>query len=147
MSQTLDAWMRFADAVSIMRREFGQNLRKFDLSLMEYRTLARLEDAGPAPMVRIADEMLMTRAGTTLLTDRLENRGLVSRVRKSGDRRVIFITITVKGRRLLSRARKSHDELVAGKMNNLDENEVRTLLEIVDKLSGRAVQIAPSSTR
>ncbi len=147
MSHPLDAWMRFADAVSIMRKEFGKNLKKFDLSLMEYRTLARLEEAGPSPMVRIADELLMTRAGTTLLTDKLENRGLVSRVRKSGDRRVIFITITAKGKRLLSRAKKSHDELGTGKLNNLTEDEIRALLEIVEKLSGKEVHAHPSAVK
>ncbi len=143
MSQSLDAWMRFADAVSIMRKEFGQNLKKFDLSLMEYRTLARLEEVGPSPMVRIADELLMTRAGTTLLTDRLESRALVSRVRKPGDRRVIFITITAKGKRLLSRAKKSHDEIGTRKLNNLTEDEIRALLEIVEKLSGKTVNATP----
>ena len=147
MSHSLDAWMRFADAVSIMRKEFGRNLKKFDLSLMEYRTLARLEEAGPSPMVRIADELLMTRAGTTLLTDKLENRGLVSRVRKSGDRRVIFITITAKGKRLLSRAKKSHNELGTKKLNNLTEDEIRALLEIVEKLSGKAVHAIPSAVK
>ncbi len=142
-SKALGKWNRFTDAVSLMMREFGQNLKEFDLSLMEYRTLARLDEYGPAPMTRLADELLMTRAGTTMLTDRLEGRKLVKRVRREDDRRMIFITLTPKGRKLVSAARKSNNSLIEVKLRNLSGDELSKLVEMVEKLSGKGGIVEP----
>ena len=133
-TQKSEAWTMFADAVSKLRRQFSQDLKMHDISLMEYRILARLDEKGPSQMARLADELLVTKAGITLLIDKLEGRGLVSRMRKKGDRRMIFTEITADGRRRCRKARKAYTALIDEAMGRLSEQELASLMSIVAKL-------------
>ncbi len=133
-SNAIEAWLAFSNAVSIMRNEFSHSLRAHELSLMEFRILRHLCDNGSTSMAKLADELMITKAGITLLTDRLEDRKLVRRVRREGDRRLIFITVTAGGKRKFACARKDYDSLIERRLGRLDESELETFTNVVGKL-------------
>lgn len=133
-TRKLEAWLMFADAVSKLKRQFSQDLKRYDISLMEFRILSRLDEKGPSQMARLADELLVTKAGITLLIDKLEGRGLAARTRKKGDRRVIFTEITAEGRRKYENARKAYTALIEEAMGRLSQQELTSLMAIVTKL-------------
>ena len=134
-SEAVEAWTNFADAVVAIKREFNRYLKKYDLSLIEFRIMSKLETDGPSSMARLADDLLITKAGTTLLTDRLEERGLIRRKRMREDRRLIFVELTPAGRRKVASARGVHDRFIVRKLSNLTAEEMERLVELVRKLT------------
>ncbi len=74
-----------------------------DLSLHQYNVLRILRGNHPAglPSGEIANRMVTRDPDITRLVDRLEKRGLVTRVRGRQDRRVVEVGITTKGLELL----------------------------------------------
>ena len=77
---------------------------EFDLSAQQYNSLRLLEAVHPATMPTSAlGNRLISRAldDMTRLLDRLEERQLVHRERRSDNRRVVEVGITANGLRLL----------------------------------------------
>ena len=130
-----DAWLRFTDAVRRMKKDLDQRLKSHDVSLMEFRILSTLDKNGPTSMAKIADKLMVTKAGITLLTDRLEREKLVRRVRREGDRRLIYISLTAEGKKRTAAARKVYDAMIEEWMGLLDAKELKSLSSIVEKLS------------
>lgn len=69
--------------------------------------------------------------------DKLEKRGLISRVRSADDRRRSRIHLTDAGKEALRKARKRVREVDARLTEALTEDERQTLLELLHKISGR----------
>lgn len=71
--------------------------RRFGLGAADLRCLDWLVD-GPKTPGQLAGAIGLRPAATTAVIDRLERRGLVSRSRDSGDRRVITVRMTEEAR-------------------------------------------------
>ncbi|MBX8643879.1 MAG: MarR family transcriptional regulator [Thermoplasmata archaeon] len=130
----LSAWSEFIDAARMLKKEFDRNLSQFGISFIEFKILSLLNEKGPTSMVNIAEELILTKAGVTLLTDRLEERHLLSRTRREGDRRLIYIELTSEGRDILRRAGKSHSLLVERMLSSLSSDDIARLAEITKKI-------------
>ncbi len=133
--RALSAWAKLIDVARMMRREFDQGFRNFGISYVEFKILSLLESRGPMTMVNIADELIMTKAGVTLLTDRLEGRKLVARARKEGDRRLIYVATTANGRELFKRANAHYLSMVGSKFDVLNDEDITQLIEIMKKMN------------
>ena len=74
-----------------------------ELSLHQYNVLRILRGSHPTglPSGEIATRMIARDPDITRLVDRLEKRGLVTRIRGRQDRRVVEVAITDKGLKLL----------------------------------------------
>jgi len=118
-----------------MPQFFEQSLKSVDLTLTEFRMLQQLSLAGPTPMAKLGGETLVSKAAITGLTDELEGRGFVKRVRGSGDRRVVYVEITPAGRKQLAAARRKHDDMVRRLATLLDPDEIRVLFASYEKLN------------
>lgn len=70
----------------------------------------------------------------TYAVDRLEKLGLVVRTRSEKDRRVIQLELTEKGKEILLKAEKIYSEVTREKLNVLSEEEISTLIQILQKL-------------
>lgn len=68
---------------------------------------------GASRMTEFADEIGLSRAAVTTLCDRLEDRGLLERVRVRGDRRTLALTLTDAGHRLVEQAARHAVEAIA----------------------------------
>ena len=79
-------------------------------------------------MAKIADNLVLTPAAITAITDRLENRSYVERIRSNEDRRIIVISITDKGRDVLSRGGRLQRRFVERILGRLTEEDVGYLL-------------------
>ena len=80
------------------------------LSLGDYDVLIQLAHApeGRLRMSDLAEAVLLTRSGLTRLVDRLQERGLVERVRCPGDGRGLNAVLTDTGRERLQEAAPHH---------------------------------------
>ena len=127
LSDGLKRWNRLAET----------NLAEMGLSLAEFRVLKVLE-TGPRLMVTLAMEQGMTAPGMTMVVDKLEEAGLVRRVRSDADRRAINVAITGKGGEKLKRAMKLHDRFVERAIEGLSTQEIDSFITTLNRVIGAA---------
>jgi DNA-binding MarR family transcriptional regulator len=112
-----------------------QLLEEHGLSMSSYNVLRILRGAGSKghPVREIRTRMVARGADVTRLVDRLEKAELVERVRSSGDRRVVRVSITSKARRLLGRLDAPLQALHEAQLGHLSERELKQLSRLLEK--------------
>ncbi|GAA3746466.1 MarR family winged helix-turn-helix transcriptional regulator [Salinactinospora qingdaonensis] len=85
------------------------------ISSREFSVLAALSERQGAKMrmSELSEAIVLSQSATTRLVNRLENRGLLSRVLCDTDRRGIYTSVTEAGHRLLAEARPTNDAALA----------------------------------
>lgn len=83
------------------KRQMAQRWSLSHVSTTHLHALMVLDAEGSVPMGRLAESLLCSDPNATGIIDRMEERGLVERVRDSGDRRVVHVGITDAGRATL----------------------------------------------
>ncbi|MCI1648821.1 MAG: MarR family transcriptional regulator [Bacteroides sp.] len=68
------------------------------------------------------------------IINRLEKKGLLARLPKQGDKRIVNITLTSAGDKLLSSVPSLLHEQLSEKLQELDKNELMKIREGLDKL-------------
>ncbi|ALE04972.1 MarR family transcriptional regulator [Arthrobacter sp. ERGS1:01] len=83
-----------------------------ELSVVEYTVLDALsrQDGWHMRMQQLGRATALSPSATTRLVNRLEDRGLLTRILCQDDRRGIYTELTPSGLELLKRARPVHDE-------------------------------------
>ncbi len=114
------------------------NLSEIGLSLAAFRVLRVLFETGPRLMVTLATEQGMTAPGMTMVVDKLEEAGLVRRVRSDADRRAINVAITGKGGEKLKRATKLHDRFVERAIDGMSNQEIDSFITTLNRVLGAA---------
>lgn len=114
---------------SAMETELKQS---FQLSLTDYLMLKTLElsDTGTRLLSRVAWNLLVHATTVTIITDRLEKRGLLAREAHPNDRRATLVTISAEGRKLVASATKALSKLDYG-LTGLSSEDARKLVEML----------------
>ncbi|MPY10550.1 MarR family transcriptional regulator [Arthrobacter sp. KR32] len=100
-------------AARIVEHSWNEKLLSIGITHAGLTTLGVLEREGTLTGVRLA-QLVHVQAQTVGRTlDRLEKRGLVTRLRNTADRRSQRITITSAGQKALERAKNIEHELMA----------------------------------
>ena len=135
LSDSFRTWNRLAE----------DNLAETGLSLAEFRVLKLLFETGPSLMVSLATEQEMTAPGMTLVVDKLEDAGLVRRIRSDADRRAINVAITGRGCEKCKRASKLHEKFVERAINGMTPEELTSFVETLQRIIGAAQGTTHSS--
>ena len=114
-----------------MSRELNRRLSQLGLSYLDFLIL-RATSEGKKTMAYLANRFSVTQSAITASVDKLEEMGLVKRVRDIEDRRKILIEITEKGLEIFNKGIEIYKQLADEVTNDLREDEVILLL---DKLS------------
>lgn len=124
--------------------------KRFDQSRF---VLGILSQHGPMPMSEIGRQMGISKPYTTVLVDRLIDKGLVERVLDADDRRLINIKITRNGRGTFGEFRKYAREIVIGNLSSLTPNDLsalyasmKTIRSITSKLDKYRTEFASEDT-
>ncbi len=125
---------------SVLKREFGSSLPRFDL-------LAQLERSpGGLRMGELSARTLSTGGNITWLVAALERDGLVSRRVAAKDKRAAQVKLTAAGRRHFSAMAKVHEQLIAERFGALCEADRRTLHTLLGTVKQRLPSVAPVET-
>ena len=122
----LNLWSIFLVAHRRLTSQFDAELREgAGMSLDEYDVLYQLRRSGRAmAMSELAEQVLVSRASTTRVVDRLVERGWAHRWHDDRDRRRVFVELTLEGRERQRVAGRLHlkgiDRLVGGPLKGLD---------------------------
>ena len=111
-------------------------MKKFGLTIQQYNVLRILKGHAPEPITinGIIERMLDKMCDASRMVDRLKQKELIERCVSKKDRRSVDIVISQKGLDLLSKIDKELDENKP--MNNLSDEESKTLNKLLDKLRG-----------
>jgi MarR family transcriptional regulator, 2-MHQ and catechol-resistance regulon repressor len=105
-----------------------EQLLPIDLSAAKFFALYILMDSTePVAFSTLADRMGTGKSNVTPLVDRLENDGLVRRVRSEQDRRVVYVEVTLLGKERLESAKRLVEELSQSVEQNYSDAEVGML--------------------
>jgi DNA-binding MarR family transcriptional regulator len=133
-----DIGRAMSDAFRRWNKLVDSNLSEIGLSLAEFRVLRVLFETGARLMVTLAMEQGMTAPGMTMVVDKLEEAGLVRRVRSDADRRAVNVAITGKGGEKYKRALKVHDKFVERAINGMSTQEVDSFITTLNRVLGSA---------
>ncbi|MFN8620790.1 MAG: MarR family transcriptional regulator [Chloroflexota bacterium] len=98
-----------------------------ELTMSQLRVLFRLRHGGPATMGEIARFADCSLQSATALIERVERRGLVTRDRREGDRRVVECRLTEPGRGLVDEIAGHRAATVRTALATLDGDELAQL--------------------
>jgi DNA-binding MarR family transcriptional regulator len=129
-------WRSIADSWRRLQRAAEKNLAALDLSPhAELRILKLLREQGSTPMHRFCQETMLSQPSITGIIDKLEDRGLVERVRSKEDRREVLIAITPKGERAYLEGKDLHRQFVERALSSLKPAEVNELVVLFKKFA------------
>jgi DNA-binding MarR family transcriptional regulator len=114
-----------------------------------YDVLVHLEESPDGvPMNELAERILYSKSGFTRVVDRMEEAGLVRRVRPEHDRRSILVLLTDKGTETMERARLHHRNGIDRHFSrHLTDADLKALTGALEKLSSHARPLRPGRIR
>ncbi|MFL5930743.1 MAG: MarR family winged helix-turn-helix transcriptional regulator [Gaiellaceae bacterium] len=119
------------------------------IPLRWYDALVHLEETPDGlRMNELAERILYSKSGFTRVVDRLEEAGLVQRVRPENDRRSILVVLTDQGRTTMEQARRHHRHAIEQHFSqHLSDSDIKALTRALEKLSAHARPLRPGRIR
>ena len=115
---------------------FTKELNKtYQVSAPQLHCLLALHENGPLPPSQIARHIMVKSSTVTGIIDRLEQKGLVARLRNSPDRRVITIQLTEAGKELAQNAPPPIQHKIVDGIRKLPEGEIKQIILSLSKLT------------
>lgn len=130
-SPAVVAWLRLLRVGQKVGRVLTEDLKRWDLNLAQFDTLAHVGAAEGITQQELAESLLVTKGNVCQMLDRLERRGLLFR-RPEGRANRLFLT--QEGRRLFDDAVPPHEELVAAQFSALSPEERVDLMRLLGDL-------------
>jgi DNA-binding MarR family transcriptional regulator len=144
--ERLRAWrLYFESALALVDVLDAELERDVGIPLRWYDCLVHLEETPDGlRMNELAERILYSKSGFTRVVDRMEETGLVRRMRPDNDRRSIFVVLTEQGRAMIAKARRHHRHAIAQHFtSHLTDADVKALTRALDKLSAHARPLRP----
>jgi DNA-binding MarR family transcriptional regulator len=118
------AWCR-------MRAGASERLLRNGVSMAHMHLLWLLAHQGPLPMSRIAEALDISLSNASGFIDRMEERGLVERVRVPDDRRVVLVRVSTGGQAAMDELeflRRDHMANILGRLTSRQLAGIRQAL-------------------
>lgn len=107
----------------------------YNISSAQLNCLLTLQENGPLPPSQIARVMMVNSSTITGIIDRLEQKGLVKRMRISTDRRIITVELTKNGKVLAENAPPPIQHKLFDGLSRLSEKDIKNIAESLLKLT------------
>ena len=146
----LRAWrLYFESALALTDVLDAELQRDAGIPLRWYDALVHLEETPDGlRMNELAERILYSKSGFTRVVDRLEEAGLVQRVRPENDRRSILVVLTDQGRTTMEQARRHHRHAIEQHFSqHLSDSDIKALTHALEKLSAHARPLRPGRIR
>jgi DNA-binding MarR family transcriptional regulator len=134
-------WRTLAALHNFIENELERSLTsEVKLSVVEYTVLDALsrQDGWHMRMQQLARASALSPSATTRLVNRLEERGLLTRILCDDDRRGIYTELTAAGHYLLDQARPIHDDALESALT--EANDVPELAGLIAALPQLAIR-------
>jgi DNA-binding MarR family transcriptional regulator len=148
--ERLRAWrLYFESALALVDVLDAELERDAGIPLRWYDALVHLEETPDGVrMNELAERILYSKSGFTRVVDRMEEAGLVRRVRPENDRRSILVVLTDKGRKTMEQARRHHRHAIEKHFSrHLTNADIKSLMRAFEKVSTHARALRPGRIR
>jgi len=130
-----EVFLNLQRTAEVLLQGLVERLKPAGLSPSQYNVLRILRGAGREGLAcrQVSERMVTRDPDMTRLLDRLEERGLVSRSRQPGDRRVVKTRITAAGQRLLKQLDQPIAALHEQQLGHLKDKHLRDLVDLLER--------------
>ena len=128
-----EAFLNLSRTENVLRGALEDVLKPYGLTSTQYNVLRMLRGAGTDGLCRneVRDRLVTRMPDVTRLLDRMEEAGLVSRVRSTEDRRLVHTRLTTEGRALVDRL----DDVVMAEherqLGHMSAEQLRSLIDLL----------------
>ena len=126
--------------MGMMRCASTGRLVKSGISMTHLHILWLLEHHGDLTMGHLADLVDVSLSNASGLIDRMEERGLVERIRVPDDRRVVLVRVSPEGARMRDEIEAIKQDQMRSILGNLDVDQLTRLVGAVGDLRGAVAQ-------
>jgi DNA-binding MarR family transcriptional regulator len=135
-------------ALGSLRCAGSQRLVRLGISMTHFHVLTLLRHHDAMPMGRLAEILDASMSSATGIIDRMEERGLVERVRVPDDRRIVLVRVTDAGRDLVDEAELVKSEVLALSLARLTGRQLERLMASASDLQAAVnAELASSPDR
>lgn len=120
--------LEFQELISGARCSGTGKMVKLGISMTHLHILWLLDHHGDLPMSRLADLLDVSLSNATGLVDRMEERGIVERVRVPDDRRVVLVRVAAEGVRVRDEVEAMRKDRLRAVLGRLDPTQLERLL-------------------
>jgi DNA-binding MarR family transcriptional regulator len=148
--ERLRAWrLYFESALALIDVLDAELERDAGIRLRWYDVLVKLEETPDGlRMNELAERILYSKSGFTRVVDRMEEAGLVRRVRPANDRRSILVVLTDEGRETMENARRYHRHGIEQHFSrHMTDADIKALTRALEKISAHARPLRPGRIR
>jgi DNA-binding MarR family transcriptional regulator len=149
-AERLRAWRLYVESALALVDVLDTELeRDAGIPLRWYDVLVHLEETPEGlRMNELAERILYSKSGFTRVVDRMEEAGLVRRVRPDNDRRSILVVLTDTGRETMEKARRHHRDAIQQHFSqHLTDGDIKALTRALEKVSAHARPLRPGRIR
>jgi DNA-binding MarR family transcriptional regulator len=115
-------------------------LVKAGVSMTHMHVMWLLQHHGDLPMSRVAELLDVSFSNATGIVDRMEERGLVERVRVPDDRRVVLVRMGARGRQALEETEAVKQDRLQAILGHLDKTQLDRLATALDDIRGAVLE-------
>jgi DNA-binding MarR family transcriptional regulator len=134
--QSLRLWLRMLSCTNVIEKRVRNELRaEFNTTLPRFDVLAVLEHkADEMTMGELSKRLMVSNGNVTGIVARLEKEGLVARRTAARDRRTNYVRLTDEGLAEFSAMAAVHETWIDQMFAGLEDEEVSTLMELLDRV-------------
>lgn len=131
----VEAFLNLLRTADVLRRETVELLKPYGLSPTGYNVLRILRGAGAEglPCREVSNRLVAHDPDVTRLADRLAEAGLLTRDRRSRDRRIVVLRITPDGLVLLDQLDPQTVALHRRQLSHLGESSLDSLINLLEQ--------------
>jgi DNA-binding MarR family transcriptional regulator len=128
-----EAHLNIGRTWTVLSDAFEQMLKPYGITGTQYNVLRILRGAEPHGLCRneVRDRLLTRMPDVTRLLDRMEEAGLVRRVRSTEDRRLVTTHLTDRGQEVVDALDDPAMEEHRQRLGHLTEDQLGTLIELL----------------
>jgi len=132
--RALKLFIVLSRASKVILEESQKLIVEIGLNSTEFGVLELLYHRGQQPIQQIGKKILMGSGSMTYVVDKLEKKGLLTRIYCAKDKRITYISITEIGKELIQSIFPKHAKNIEMLMSELNEREQDEAIELLRKL-------------
>jgi MarR family 2-MHQ and catechol resistance regulon transcriptional repressor len=138
IENSVHAWLVMIKAMRSLTRYAAAGIEQTGLGRSDFRVLEVLHHKGPLPVNTIGPIVDLTPGSISVAVDRLVEKGLVSRIESTEDRRVRIVALTSRGKALIVPVFRKHIADMRKVFSELSPEELRVFEQALKKIGKRA---------
>jgi len=126
--------LKFFNTLKVFRKNFNNQDDLYHLTVGQIAALHFIKSKKQVPMKQVADFLGITPPSATSLINNLVLNDILERSYDKNDRRIILLSLTVKGSEIFEKAHKERIKIFEKLMSKLSLEEKNTFLNILQKI-------------